>query len=33
MIILGDGAWLAGASLEKGGWDVFVDRNEDRGHT
>jgi|TARA_B110000438_G_scaffold93484_1_gene92962 predicted neuraminidase len=33
MIILGDGAWLAGASFEKDGWDVFVDRSEDRGQT
>ena len=31
-IVLSDGAWLAGASLErKDGWDVFVDRSEDGG--
>ena len=33
-IILSDGTWLAGASLEIGGvWDVFVDSREDGDHT
>ena len=33
-IRLGDGTWLAGASLENGdGWNVFVDRSEDGGAT
>ena len=33
LIFLDNGAWLAGASLELGEWDVFVDRSEDRGKT
>ena len=33
LITLSDGAWLAGASLERDGWEVFVDRSEDRGAT
>ena len=33
LITLSDGAWLAGASLEEGAWDVFVDRSEDLGQT
>lgn len=34
-ILLSDGTWLAGASLETedGRWDVFVDRSEDGGQT
>src|SRR5690606_35066739 len=34
-ILLSDGTWLAGASLEteEGRWDVFVDRSEDGGQT
>ena len=33
-LILSDGTWLAGASLEKEGlWNVFVDRSEDDGQT
>ena len=32
-IILSDGAWLAGASTEKGAWIAFADRSEDHGRT
>jgi len=33
-ILLSDGAWLAGASIERDdGWDAFVDRSEDLGLT
>lgn len=32
-IVLSDGAWLAGASTEKGGWRPFADRSEDSGKT
>ena len=33
-IVLADGTWLAGASLEsKRGWDVFIDRSTDQGST
>ena len=33
-IVLSDGAWLAGASLEREeGWDVFADRSEDGGRS
>ena len=32
-IILSNGTWLAGASHEKGQWNVFVDRSEDTGKT
>ncbi len=31
LIVLSDGTWLAGASLEQNGWDVFVERSQDRG--
>ncbi len=33
LIELSDGTWLAGASIEPGRWDVFVDRSEDGGVT
>ena len=33
MIILSNGTWLAGASNEKGLWNVFFDRSEDEGKT
>ena len=34
LLVLHDGTWLAGASLENdAGWDVFVDRSEDNGQT
>ena len=33
LLVLADGTWLAGASLEKEGWEVFVDRSADRGAT
>ena len=33
LIVLSDGTWLAGASLEQEGWDVFVDRSNDGGKT
>ena len=29
VIVLSDGTWLAGASLEPDAWDVFVDRSGD----
>jgi predicted neuraminidase len=32
-IIVADGAWLAGASIEHSGWTPFADRSHDRGHT
>ncbi|MCP4644940.1 MAG: exo-alpha-sialidase, partial [bacterium] len=32
-IVLSDGAWLAPASTELGGWDPFADRSEDGGKT
>jgi predicted neuraminidase len=32
-IVLSDGAWLAPASTEHGGWKAFVDRSEDCGKT
>ena len=32
-IRLSDGSWLAGASHEEGGWNVFADRSEDSGKT
>lgn len=32
-IILADGAWLAGASTEKGAWIAYADRSHDRGAT
>lgn len=32
-IMLSDGAWLAPASTELGGWRPFADRSEDRGKT
>lgn len=32
-IVLSDGAWLAGASTEKGAWIAFADRSEDGGAT
>lgn len=34
LLVLDDGTWLAGASLENDeGWDVFVDRSKDNGQT
>lgn len=33
MIVLSDGAWLAGASNENGKWNAFFDRSVDRGKT
>jgi predicted neuraminidase len=33
LIVLTDGTWLGGASLETDGWDIFVDRSEDQGKT
>lgn len=33
MIVLSDGSWLAGASNENGGWNVFFDRSADEGKT
>lgn len=33
LLVLADDTWLAGASLEKEGWEVFVDRSTDRGAT
>ena len=33
LLALADGTWLAGASLERDGWEVFVDRSADRGAT
>ena len=33
VIVLSDGTWLAGASLEPDAWDVFVDRSGDQGQT
>lgn len=30
---LSDGSWLAGASVERGAWDVFTDRSEDDGRS
>lgn len=33
MIVLSDGAWLAGASNENGPWNAFFDRSEDQGKT
>jgi predicted neuraminidase len=32
-IVLSDGSWLAGASNEEGGWNVFMDRSVDAGKT
>lgn len=32
-IVLSDGAWLAGASTEKGAWIPLADRSEDQGKT
>lgn len=32
-IVLSDGAWLAPASTEKGGWECFADRSTDGGRT
>jgi predicted neuraminidase len=33
MVVLSDGAWLAGASNENGPWNAFFDRSEDGGKT
>ena len=33
LLVSANGTWLAGASLEKEGWEVFVDRSADRGAT
>jgi predicted neuraminidase len=33
LIVLSDGAWLAGASNENGAWNTFFDRSEDKGKT
>lgn len=33
ILVLTDGAWLAGASHEEGQWDVFFDRSTDKGKT
>ena len=33
LLALADGTWLAGASLERDGWEVFIDRSADRGAT